>query len=210
MALRVVGAGLGRTGTHSLKLALEQLLGEPCYHMVEVFGRPDDVPRWQRVVDGDPGPWDDIFDGYAAAVDWPASGWWKPISDAYPDAIILLSSRSSADAWYQSASDTIFGIMKTGALPDDAWRRMATGMLTAFTPDVYDAEATKAAYERHNADVRANADPKRLVDWHPGDGWEPICTALDVPVPDAPFPHVNTTEEFRAMMAGAAAAEESP
>ena len=76
MALRVVGAGLGRTGTHSLKLALEQLLGGPCYHMLEVFGRPQDVPRWQRAVDGDPMPveqWDEIFGDYVAAVDWPAS-----------------------------------------------------------------------------------------------------------------------------------------
>src|SRR4029077_6329888 len=69
MTLTVVGAGLGRTGTHSLKIALEQLLGGPCYHMIEVFGRPDDVPRWQRAVDGDPGPWDDIFGSYVAAVD---------------------------------------------------------------------------------------------------------------------------------------------
>jgi hypothetical protein len=202
MALRVVGAGLGRTGTHSLKIALEQLLGAPCYHMLEVFGRPDDVPKWQRAVDGDPGPWDDLFGDFVAAVDWPASGWWQPISEAYPDAIILLSTRSSADAWYTSASDTIFEIMRRGGPPDDAWNRMVTGMLGQFTPDVNDAAATKAAYERHNADVRANAEPSRLVEWQPGDGWEPLCAALGVPVPDTPFPHVNTTAEFQAMMAG--------
>ena len=202
MALRVVGAGVGRTGTHSLKLALEQLLGGPCYHMVEVFGRPQDVPLWQRAVDGDQVPWDELFGDFVAAVDWPASGWWKPISEAYPDAIILLSTRSSADAWYQSATDTIFEIMRRGGQPDDAWNRMATGMLRQFTPDVNDAAATKAAYERHNADVRAGAAPDRLVEWHPGDGWEPLCTALGVPVPDTEFPHVNTTAEFQAMMAG--------
>jgi hypothetical protein len=202
MALRVVGAGLGRTGTHSLKLALEQLLGGPCYHMVEVFGHPDDVPRWQRAVDGDPGPWEDIFREYSAAVDWPASAWWKAISEAYPDSIILLSTRSSADAWYTSATATIFEIMRRGGHADDAWNRMVTGMLHQFTPDVNDVTAAKAAYERHNADVRATAAPERLVEWQPGDGWEPLCAALDVPVPDAPFPHVNTTEEFQAMMAG--------
>ena len=78
--------------------------------------------------------------------------------------------------------------MRSEGPPDDAWYRMVTAMLEQFTPDVNDAAATKAAYERHNADVRANAAPDRLVDWHPGDGWEPICAALDVPVPDAPFP----------------------
>jgi Sulfotransferase domain len=200
MTLRVVGAGLGRTGTHSLKLALEQLLGAPCYHMLEVFGRPQDVPLWQRAVDGDAVPWDDIFGGYSAAVDWPASAFWKPMSEAYPDAVILLSTRSSSDAWYKSANDTIFEAMRHGGPGDDAWSRMVTGMLHRFTPDLSDAAATKAAYERHNADVRATAAPERLVDWQPGDGWQPICDALDVPVPDTPFPHVNTTADFRAMM----------
>jgi Sulfotransferase domain len=199
MELRVVGAGLGRTGTHSLKLALEQLLGGPCYHMLEVFGRPDDVPRWQRAVDGEPRPWDEILGGYSAAVDWPASAFWRPLSEAYPDAVILLSSRSSADAWYASANETIFEVMRRGGPGDDAWNRMTTDMLRQFTPNLEDAAATKAAYERHNAEVRATAAPERLVDWQPGDGWEPICRALNVPVPDAAFPHVNTTDEFRVM-----------
>jgi hypothetical protein len=203
MGLQVVGAGLGRTGTHSLKLALEQLLGAPCYHMVEVFGRPDDVPRWQRAFDGDPGPWGEIFDGYAAAVDWPAAAFWKPLSEAYPEAVIILSTRTSADAWFKSSHDTIFEALQRPAPEGDAaaeaWGRMANSMIAEFTPDVNDAAATKAAYERHNADVRATAPPERLVDWHPGDGWEPICAALDLPVPDAPFPHVNTTDEFRTM-----------
>jgi hypothetical protein len=209
MALRVVGAGIGRTGTHSLKNALEELLGGPCYHMAEVFGRPEDVPRWQRVIDGDPGPWEDMFGGYVAAVDWPVAGWWKPISEAYPDAIILLSTRSSADAWYKSATDTIFETMRRDLPVDPAWLRMVRGMFAQFTPDVNDAAGAKADYERHNAEVRATAPPERLVDWQPGDGWEPICAALDVAVPDTPFPHVNTTEDFLAMFAAAAEAEET-
>jgi hypothetical protein len=199
MAVKVVGAGVGRTGTHSLKVALEQLLGGPCYHMVEVFGRPDDIPRWQRAVDGNPGPWDDILGSYVAAVDWPASAFWEPISAAYPDAIILLSTRASADAWYRSATDTIFSAMDGMGRENPDWMRMVRGMFGGFTPDVTDAAASKAAYERHNAHVRATAPADRLVDWQPGDGWEPICAALQLPVPDAPFPHVNTTDEFRAM-----------
>jgi hypothetical protein len=205
MALRVVGAGLGRTGTHSLKLALEQLLDGRCYHMVETFGRPDDVPRWQHAFDGAPGPWPELFDEYQAVVDWPGAAFWKPISEAYPDAIVLLSTRSSAEAWYASADATIFAAMRRPVEPDDAWARMANTMVARFTPDTTDAAATIAAYERHNAAVRATVAPSTLVEWQPGDGWEPICAALGLAVPDAPFPHVNTTDEFR-RLAGLAGA----
>ena len=199
MGLKVVGAGVGRTGTHSLKLALEQLLGGPCYHMIEVFERPDDVPRWQRAFEGgDPGPWDEIFDGYVAAVDWPAGGMWKPISEAYPDALVLLSVRP-VEAWFRSADATIFASMRRGSPPEmAAWQAMADAMVAAFAPGWPDPDALKAAYERHNAEVRATAPADRLLEWQPGDGWDPICAALGVPVPDAPFPHVNTTDEFRA------------
>lgn len=205
MALRVVGAGLGRTGTMSLKLALERLLGAPCYHMVEVFARPRDVEVWHEAIRGGAVDWDAVFDGYAAAVDWPVVAKWREIAEAYPDAVILLSTRSSGEAWWRSADRTIFETFrKPGAIvPDDdpasrAWRAMAEDMLRLFTPSYLDRETAIEAYERHNDTVRAQADPARLLDWSPGDGWGPLCERLGVPVPDEPFPHANTTEEFRA------------
>jgi Sulfotransferase domain len=206
MALRIVGAGLGRTGTHSLKLALERLLGAPCYHMMEVFGRPDDIPVWHAAVNGEQPDWTTFLADYAATVDWPAAAFWRELSSAYPDAPVLLSTRSSADAWWKSANDTIFQISQREipADPDDPFAgqmRMALDMLVnTFTPRWTDEAEAKRAYEQHNADVRATIDPARLIDWHPGDGWEPICAALSVPVPDEPFPHVNTTSDFRAMI----------
>src|SRR5690242_16311928 len=95
MTLRVVGAGLGRTGTHSLKLALEQLLGAPCYHMAEVFEHPEHVPLWDQATRGEMPDWDALFDGYGAAVDWPMAAFWREIGEAYPDALILLSVRDA-------------------------------------------------------------------------------------------------------------------
>ena len=199
MTLRVVGAGLGRTGTHSLKLALEQLLGGPCYHMVEVFGHPEHVPVWRDAVLGKPTDWDALFEGYVATVDWPGASVWEPVAAHYPDAIVLLSVRQSADAWWTSANNTIFQAIGRIGSENPAWSEMVETMFTTFTTDWRDETAAKAAYEAHNAHVRATVPPERLVDYTAGDGWEPLCTALGVPVPDVPFPHVNSTEEFRAM-----------
>ncbi len=202
MSIRVVGAGLGRTGTHSLKIALEQLLGGPCYHMIEVFGHPEHVAVWQAAADGGVVDWSAFpeADGYVASVDWPGCSFWREMADANPDAIVLLSTRASAEAWWKSASDTIFQAMDSAPLELPGWTAMVESIFkNRFKADVRDKDAAMAAYERHNAEVRANAEPKQLLEWTAGDGWEPICNALGVPVPDEPFPHVNTTEEFRAM-----------
>jgi hypothetical protein len=203
VALRVVGAGLGRTGTHSLKLALEQLLHGRCYHMMEIFGRPDDIPVWDRAIDGELPDWSVFLEEYKAAVDWPAAAFWRELSAANPDAIVLLSSRSSTDAWWKSAHDTIFDISQRD-LPADpvaaAQLAMATRTLAQrFTPNWSDPNEAKRAYEAHNTEVRASVPSDRLVDWQPGDGWGPICSALGIAAPEAPFPHVNSTDDFRAM-----------
>jgi hypothetical protein len=204
MSLRVVGAGLGRTGTHSLQLALQQLLGAPCYHMMEVFQHPDHIAVWQRAAQGDLPDWNALLDGYRATVDWPAAAFWRELGDANPDAVVLLSSRENAAAWWKSANDTIFEISRRAAPPDPVVRaqlEMVTDLLVnRFCADWADEHAAKRAYEAHNAAVRAGVPAGRLVEWRPGDGWEPICRALGVPVPDEPFPHVNSTAEFRAML----------
>jgi hypothetical protein len=205
MTLRVVGAGLGRTGTASLQLALQQLLDGRCYHMGETFGRPDDIPVWHAAVLGSTPDWNAFLAEFVAAVDWPACEFWQELADANPDALVLLSTRESADAWWKSAHDTIFTIT-TREVPADAppvfgaQIAMVTDMFARFCPEWQDETAAKRAYEEHNARVRATVDPDRLLEWRPGDGWEPICAALDVPVPDEPFPHVNSTAAFREMI----------
>ncbi len=206
MAFRVVGAGLGRTGTASLQLALQQLLDGRCYHMGETFGRPDDIAVWHAAVNGTSPDWNAFLGDFVATVDWPACAFWRELADANPDAIVLLSTRSSPDAWWKSASDTIFTISQRELPPDAppvfaAQAAMAEDMFAnTFTPGWEDEATAKQAYEEHNAAVRAGVDPTRLVEWQPGDGWEPLCVALDAPVPADPFPHVNTTADFRAMI----------
>jgi len=199
MALKIVGAGLGRTGTHSLQLALQQLLGGPCYHMLEVIADPDvKVRQWMDAMDGN-ADWDAIMDGYVASVDWPAAAFWHELADEYPNALVLLSTRSSTDAWFKSYSETILQVMLRDAPNGDSPMPLRM-MDERFTPDWRNADASKAAYENHNAEVRATIPAERLIDWQPGDGWEPICAKLGVPVPSEPFPHVNTTDDFRLML----------
>ena len=203
MTLRLVGAGVGRTGTYSLKLALETLLGAPCYHMMEVFAHPEDVPVWSDALHDRPVDWDGLLTGYAAAVDWPAAAFWRELSAACPDALVLLSTRDTADAWWRSASATIFDVTRESPPAGEPWLEMVRELTARrFTPDVGDEAAAKAAYERHNAEVRAEVPGDRLVEWRPGDGWGPLCEALRLPVPDVDFPHVNTTAEFQAMVRG--------
>lgn len=200
MSLKVVGAGLGRTGTHSLKLALEKLLGGPCYHMLEVLGHPDHVPTWHRAINGEQVDWDVLLSGYVAAVDWPEVAVWRELHAAYPDAPVLLSVRDSTESWWNSFSQTILEVMKKGApTEDDPWFAMATDMMRRFSPDGMEPDALKAAYERHNQSVRDRVPAGQLIEWRPRDGWGPICAGLGLPVPEEDFPHVNTTDDFRAM-----------
>lgn len=202
MTLQVVGAGLGRTGTHTLKVVLERLLGGPCHHMVELFEHPEQVPLWQAAADGEPySEWGGVFDGYVAMVDWPGAAYYAQIADANPDALVLLSVRKDADEWWKSASNTIFPAI--ASVPeDDPWARMVHTMMRRHIGSITDEASAKAAYDRHNAEVRATIPSSRLLEWRATDGWAPLCGALGLEVPDEPFPVTNTTEEFNTRRPG--------
>lgn len=198
MTLRIVGAGLGRTGTTSLKVALARLLGGPCHHMSELFAHPDQIPLWDAAAHGTMPDWHALFRDYRAAVDWPAAAYWPEISAAFPDAVILLSTRD-AEAWWKSASDTIFQAIPNA--PHPGWRDMVlTMMRNRFTDRLDDKDACLAAYDRWYTDARARIPKDRLLEWTAKDGWEPICERLGLPIPAEPFPRVNTTEEFQTML----------
>jgi len=198
MALRVVGAGVGRTGTLSLKTGLEKLLGQPCYHMLEIFGRPDHVPLWREAAENGNVDWALLLDGYGATSDFPACLFWREILETNPDAVVVLSTRKDSKTWWDSASQTIFALDEANVPPEMAdwfemWRAVASAR---FTANWTNEEASRAAYERHNAEVRAHVPPDQLVDWKPGDGWGPLCEATGMDIPDEAFPHLNTREDF--------------
>ncbi len=198
MELKVVGAGVGRTGTLSLKTGLEQLTGRPCYHMLEVFSHPEHVTQWREAAEGGKADWAAMLDAYGATSDFPACLFWPEILEANSGAVVVLSTRRDSEAWWESASNTIFAIDGSQLPPEMAdwfemWRAVASAR---FTDRWTDRDAAIAAYERHNAEVRASVPTGELVDWQARDGWEPLCDALDMAVPGEPFPHLNTREEF--------------
>jgi hypothetical protein len=204
MSLRVVGAGWPRTGTTSLKIALETLLSSRCYHMYDLFAEPRQIEVWEQALDGDMSGVHAVLSGYGAALDWPASFFWRELLDANPDAVVLLSVRDPLD-WWESMSATIVPVSEDGReLIGDTGRyrpMMTTLMRQATGADDWSYQgAVLAAYERNTAEVRAECPAGRLVEWSPGDGWGPICAALEMPEPDRPFPWVNTSVQFNERM----------
>ncbi len=198
--MRAVGAGLGRTGTHSLKVAFERLLGGTSHHMIEVFAHPDEMPVWTAAAEGRMPDWQQFLGGYSATCDWPSAAFWPEIAAAFPDAPIILSVRDP-ESWLTSAHNTIFVHLQDALdkpAGEDPWADMIRAIFSArFDANIHDDEAMKRAFAEWNDRVRRDADPDRLVVWRATDGWPPLCDALGVPVPDEPFPVTNTTEEWR-------------
>ena len=206
MALKVVGAGFGRTGTLSLKVALEKLGCGPCYHRAEVFPRPEHVAMWHRLAFENTIDWDELFGGFQATVDWPSARWWREIAAHYPEAKVLLSVRDP-EAWYKSMSDTIAQPMRDPA-PDSAPEivRLQSQMIRksvlaeTFDNRFEDKAHAIEVFKRHNQEVRDAIDPARLLVFDVREGWAPLCRFLDVPVPDEPFPRLNDTATTQGMI----------
>jgi hypothetical protein len=209
--MRVIGAGLPRTGTLTQKVALEMLGFEPCYHWVNVIADLNQVGVWNRALDGE-APWDEVFNGFQASVDWPGGYFWRELMERYPDAKVLLSVREP-EKWEPSFRETIwnmcFGeslirlISSARGQVDPQWNRylalvdrMFWSGQGTFAGGHETPEQLMAQFERHNELVKASVPPERLLVWSVTEGWEPLCDFLDVPVPAEPLPHVNDRETF--------------
>jgi hypothetical protein len=204
MALELIGAGLGRTGTLSLKVALERVGCGPCYHMIEVLRAPERARHWLEPAPSGSHDWDAIFRGYRATVDWPAAAFWRELAARYPDAKVLLSLRD-ADRWYDSVMNTIYPVL-TQATPDEVpetfreFQKMVYTLIVerTFQGRLTDRAHAKRLFEEHNRAVIEAIPASRLLVYEAGDGWEPLCRFLDVPVPDEDFPRLNDTAWYRA------------
>ena len=200
MALQIIGAGLGRTGTLTLKTALERLGFGPCHHMVEVFANPEQIPFWNRAAKGEAVDWEELYGSYRATVDWPGCHFYAQLAERYPQAKVILSHRDP-ERWYESMSETIIPGMAGMGLDTmtDDHPMLFGGLIIArdtFAGNFSKANAI-AAFERHNAEVRQRIPEDRLLVFEAKQGWEPLCAHLGVPAPDEKFPHVNDRQEFQ-------------
>ncbi|MGH9212990.1 MAG: sulfotransferase family protein [Acidimicrobiales bacterium] len=207
MELGVVGAGYGRMGTLSFKLALEHLGLGPCYHQLEAWTRPEHRRTWTRAVDGDDVDWRRLFADFGATSDWPACSFWRPIKAAHPGARVVLLRRDP-DAWYTSISRTILEMLDQAPDGPDGqdgqeratWqatmRNLIIGQDFGGRTDRAGAIAALRAYED---DVVSSVSTEELLVYEVAQGWEPLCAFLEVEVPDAAFPRTNSTREFRSM-----------
>jgi hypothetical protein len=215
MALEVIGAGFGRTGTMSLRVALEELGFGPCYHMSEVFENPGHVEEWEAAAQGKPIDWEELFSGYRATVDWPGAAFYEELIERYPDAKVILTVRDP-DRWYESARTTIYNIQRVASSPIFSlaalfvprmrqMRRVALMASDLAWEDMFDGRFEDRGYaievfNRWNEEVRERVPAERLLVYEVKEGWEPLCDFVGVEAPDKPFPRLNDAETFRKMI----------
>lgn len=213
MSIKVIGTGLGRTGTHSLKIALEQLGFGKCYHMVELLNNPAGLTYFEQAERGENVDWDSLFQGYLSAVDYPVARYYKPLIAKYPDAKLVHTTRNP-EAWYESCKNTIFWATKPDAgrifsmmvrMPFSPTIRKRLPVLKyngslidlEFGKDLNDKTKVMDYFKKRDEEILKTVPKERLIIYNVKDGWEPLCKFLNVPVPSNPFPKSNTTEEFR-------------
>jgi len=221
MSLQVIGSGVGRTGTHSLKLALEMLGFGKCYHMEELLRAPNNLIYFQQAEKGEVVEWDKLFDGYVSAVDYPVARYYKQIIPAYPNAKIIHTIRD-AESWYNSAMKTIFWASKPSfgrifkmmiRMPFSSAIRERFPVLkyngamidNIFGKNLKDKQEVIKRYNAINAETLNFLPKERSLVYEVKSGWEPLCNFLNVPIPSEPFPKSNTREQFKKNVANIAA-----
>ncbi|HTQ99885.1 MAG TPA: sulfotransferase [Candidatus Acidoferrum sp.] len=200
--MKVIGVGLPRTGTMSLKIALEMLGFGPCYHMTEVFGDPQSWPLWLKAANGERIEWSQIFGRWNSTTDAPGCVFWRQLADYYPNAKLILSVRD-AHKWFASTQATILRQANHEALglaASDVFKVIGAVGWSPLADENHDEATMLQRFNEHNAAVKAAFGPERLLVYEASQGWEPLCRFLGVPVPAQPYPKANSTEDFQKMV----------
>lgn len=201
MSLKVIGSGFGRTGTMSMKEALDVLGLGPCHHMIEVMENPSQLAFWKAISAGEAVDWNEVFAGYSSQVDWPGAHVWQETAIAFPEAKVIHTERPE-DAWWNSFNNTIgkfFAVLSELDLPPqvaDIFGTMKGLIMEGNFSDFTDRDSAIATYRLNNEKVRDTIPADRLLVFHVADGWEPLCRFLELPVPGTEFPHRHPKKEF--------------
>lgn len=194
MTLKVIGAGFGRTGTDSMREALNILGFGPCHHMFEVNAKEDQKRMWRALVQGAPIGWGPLFAGYGCCVDWPSAYYWRELAEFYPEAKVVLTYRT-AESWWQSFESTIVRGIQMSTDPESLGPALIRDKVFGGRPG--DRAHAISIYEENVEAVKATIAPERLLVHSVGDGWEPLCAFLGVPAPVQPYPSRNTAKDFQ-------------
>ena len=201
MPLKIVGAAFGRTGTKSIKIALEKLGFGPCHHMFVLHNNPNQIALWRAVARGEKPCWDKIFTDYQASIDWPSARYWRELSEHFENAKVLLTIRNE-DSWFDSVQRTIYPIMRDHASLQPSSKREQISVAhdiivrQTFNGKMDDRNYAKQVYRNYIEEVRRSIAPERLLNYSITEGWGSLCAFLNVPVPDEPFPSTNSTQQF--------------
>lgn len=201
MPLEIMGPGFGRTGTNSLRLALEHLGFGPCHHMFEVRDKPELLPDWEAAARGETVDWDKVFRGYRSQVDWPGARYWRELAQHFPKAKVILSVRDP-DAWFDSVQATIAPFLAArGTHTSPHVNAIAEMGHRAIEVEIFDnrmshRDHATRVFRKHIAEVQSEIPAQRLLTFDLRDGWQPLCDFLEVEVPDIAFPKTNSSKEF--------------
>lgn len=200
MTLKIIGAGMGRTGTSSLKVALEILGIGRCYHMSEVLKNPECVLDWINAAEGN-ADWDKIFNGYSATVDNPGCNFWKELADYHPEAKVILTVRD-ADKWFDSTNETIHSEKFAGFIKNSPFGAMIQKTVWDMMGNrMQDRSYMVKFFNDRTSEIIDYIAPERLLVYQVSEGWEPLCAFLDIPVPDTEFPRINSRDETKEILA---------
>lgn len=199
MSLKIIGVGVGRTGTASLKVALEKLGTGKGYHMSEVLQDPPKAKGWIDAANGN-ADWDKIFEGYGSSVDYPGCTFWQELADYYPDAKLLLTVRDP-ERWFDSINETIMSEMLAKGIKNSPFGELMQRIVFDTVDNrMQDKDYMVAYFENRNAEIIAAVPAERLLVYRVREGWGPLCEFLGMPVPDEDFPHINSREETRLLI----------
>lgn len=205
MALQIIGAGLGRTGTASLKVALETLGFGRCYHMTEIMQNPEYTQDWINAANGK-ADWDKIFKDYGATVDNPGCAFWEELADYYPKAKVILTVRD-AEKWFESTNETIHSVDFATFIKNSPWGEMIQRtVFDTMGNRMQDKKFMVSFFNNRTEKIANTIAPDRLLVYQVKEGWGPLCEFLDVPVPDMDFPRINSRDETKELLARMTAA----